>query len=126
MKSVKVLVLTLFLAVTGYSFASGTIQASSDSDHQNIAAAAMCDRTCCMGKAECCKPGAECCMPGATCCKAETRCCERDKQCCNGDECCASCADSCTASAKAEKIPANNDATSCCGSACKRTVSAKS
>ena len=132
MKSVKVLVLTFFLAVTGYSYGSGAIQASSGNNHGQTTESKAC-RT---AKAECCKPRAECCKAGAPCCKPETNCCEKDKQCCNGDlgcqtadtaraECCATHAGFCTEADKADKAAAETDGKRCCGSACKTGAAKK-
>ena len=127
MKNVKILVLTFFLAVTGYGYASGRVEASFD----------RVDATCCTTKAECCESGAECFKPGAPCCKVEMSCCEEDKECCNGDGgclvkadpangvSCAMCAGRCTEPAEADKTAAKTNAKRCCGPACTRTASAK-
>ena len=133
MKSVKVFVLTFFLALTGYGYTSGITRASSDSDHAKTASSTV-ERACCMAKAECCKPGAECCKPGAPCCKADMSC---EKECCNASgsclakadsanrECCSVCGGCSAPSAKADRTSAKADTKGCCGSSCNRTGSTK-
>lgn len=139
MKNVKVLFLTFFLTMTGYTYASGTTQSSTDCNQKRISAALVV-KACCAAKAECCKPDAECCKAGAECCKAEMSCCDKGNPCCNGDGCnvakadtakgergatCAGCA---VAAVSADTLPATPPtmaAKGCCGSACKGTVSTK-
>jgi len=120
MKSIKVLVLTLFLAITGYGYAA-------DANHRNTSEC-MANHGCCAAKAECCKPGAECCKAEMSCCEKGMPCCDSEKGCAakcdkamaGGCENCPSC---CTADAR--KTTARHDATGCCGSGCRGNVAAK-
>jgi hypothetical protein len=85
MKSAKLFVLTLVLAISGYVYASGTDQTAAKGD--KIAACTV--QNCCNAKPECCAAGAACCNEGALCCSPDGSCCVKDQQCCKGgDACC--------------------------------------
>jgi hypothetical protein len=126
MKSIKVLVLTFFLAVTAYGYVAQSAQSSPNKE----SAAASKDQGCCTtAKADCCKPDAECCKPDAQCCAAQMSCSDKNKQCCAGGgsatkdaskgvECCTMC-DACSSeSLKVAEAPAKTTAKNCCGSSC--------
>lgn len=121
MKSIKVLVLTLFLAITGYGYAAG-------GNHRNIAECTA-NHSCCAAKAECCKTGAECCKGEMSCCANGMACCDSEKGCAakSGNStagCCENCP-SCRAG-DAGQTTAREDAKGRCGSsACKESAAAK-
>lgn len=121
MKSIKVLVLTLFLAVTGYGYAA-------DGNHRNTAECTA-NHGCCAAKAACCKPGAECCNAQMSCCANGIACCDGEKGCAakSGNSmagCCENCPSCCTADAG--KTTTMQDAKGCCGSsACKGSAASE-
>jgi hypothetical protein len=125
MKTIKLLVLVLSLAIGGYTYASA------QSDHTGHAkadkAAACCatgsacakeDGGCCAAGAECCKAGGECCKAGAECCKAGAECCASHGDCCKEGKC----------AMKSENTTAKkgkSDKAGCCGSSCAMAKTAK-
>jgi hypothetical protein len=148
MKTIKVLVLTLMLGMTGYAYASGNVQSTTQEPDKMSKATAVCMMDgggCCKEKADCCKEGADCCK-GGDCCEAGMSCCASGAECCGAGEkacmvkteagasgmaCKAMDAARGTADSKgdsnvAAKSAAKPDkADGCCGSSCKMTASAK-
>jgi beta-lactamase superfamily II metal-dependent hydrolase len=92
MNTIKVLALSLMLALTGSVYA---IALSNDTKHE--------EESCTIADKEkahnCCKEGASCCKEGATCCKKSHgqktsskdnnhSCCVEGASCCKGGSCC--------------------------------------
>jgi hypothetical protein len=127
MKTIKLFVLVLSLAIGGYTYASASAQSDHTAHAKAEKAAACCaagsvcakeDGGCCKAGAECCKAGAECCKSGGECCKAGAECCASHGECCKEGAC----------SMKTEKTTARkaeSDKANCCGSSCVTAKAAK-
>src|SRR6185295_6513437 len=76
MKTIKVLILTFALAVTGFAYATANTQSSSGAHKMVKTTAACCaaGATCSKDGKACCKEGAECCKAGASCCASADGC----------------------------------------------------
>jgi hypothetical protein len=142
MKTIKTLVLTLALMLTGYAYA--TADAQSVNDQAKVTAKAACcadhaacgmeDKSCCAEGAACCKEGAACCKEGA-CCADHAACCAEGAACCKaGAACCKEGASCCASGDKADKVTAKVHSHShdkaakggcCAAGSCKMAASAK-
>src|SRR5437868_12461857 len=69
MKTIKTLVLTIALMLTGYAYATADAQSVNDQAKVTPAAACCADHAACsMEDKSCCAEGAACCKEGAACC----------------------------------------------------------
>jgi hypothetical protein len=99
MKSIKLLVVTLMLALAGFVYAEGQSQDSK--------MACGTDKAGCCATMDCCKKdGAECCKAHKMGNQQQTASQDKGKACCDGGECC-------------------KDGKSCCGEGCKMDKTGK-
>jgi len=99
MRSIKLIIIALILALTGIIYAAGGQQTPTDNKDKAASCCTKCGDSCCMkakdkatahkscdmskdgqsccdaNKADCCKAGADCCKDGADCCKANASSC---------------------------------------------------
>ena len=118
MRTIKTLVLTFALMLTGYAYATADTQATNDQAKATAKAA------CCDDQTACTKEGAACCAEGAACCKEGAACCAEGAACCNQGATC--CADKQAADKVTAKAHSNAEQGGCCAAgSCKMMASAK-
>ncbi|HJQ23929.1 MAG TPA: hypothetical protein VKA60_08420 [Blastocatellia bacterium] len=114
MKTIKSLVLTIVLTLSGYAYATAGAQTVNNQAKATPQAACCADHAACSteGKsgcaegAACCKEGAACCAQEA-CCADHAACCAEGAACCQeGAACCTDGASCCAASHQADKVTA--------------------
>jgi hypothetical protein len=135
MKTIKTLVLTIALMLTGYAYATADAQSVNNQAKATPAAACCADHAACsMEDKSCCAEGAACCKEGAACC-AQGACCADHAACCaEGAACCKEGAACCASGDKADKVTAKVHSHShdkaakgggCAAGSCKMAASAK-